>query len=268
MNYKRFILYSFIGLIFSILQAEEQRFSSHSTELRAGANPTLFSNPGSLYEVVESINPQEGRLDTKADPFKFQSIFSTPWTVALQFNWCASSNHKTFLELSYTRAYGKKLIRQSQVRDQSGTEVPFTAEFKFDDFSLFGVYIGYRRYWNPCNKLFFHGGGKIGMGRYQDINMHAQRLEPLNPVLNVTGKAYAHDIVVSGGLQVGCDFILSKNLALVIQIEALGNGALNNTIDQFILNPNDSLVGGSNFIIGKTGTLVSFPVTIGLNWNW
>ena len=234
-------------------------------ELRAGVNPIIFADKEPSFLVVPTFVAEDGRVVKLYDGFKFSKIFKTPWIVAGQFNLNLSARSQGFIEFNYTQAKGDELTLDIDVRDTQGVN-----KLDFEKFSEFGAYIGHRYYFfSSCNcAANFYFGQKIGLGHYKNIELNIVRTEPIDPTFDVTAIAYKKQTVVSGGLQLGFDYWFSNSASFVIQVEVVASGPLDNSIDQFIFNPNQSFVGASNIIIGKTGTLVGFPVTAGFRFMW
>lgn len=268
----------FFSLLLLLLGTSHSAYSSFfddacnsmNFEFRAGVDPVVFSNRQDTLAIIDNNSTDEGRLDKLYDGFKFSDTFKTPWIVAGQFNWDISDCHTSFLELNYTRANGECVTRDISLRTVDA-EVTGKDTLKFGDFSMFGAYFGYRYYADmfSCASVYF--GSKIGLGHYKDICVNIERTEPTDPnnTFNITNTAYEKQTVVSGGLQVGMDYGFSDCASFLVQVDFLGSGALCNTTNKFVLpQDNDQLADNSNILFGKTGTLVSFPVTFGFSYNW
>lgn len=240
-------------------------FGPCSIEIRAGVDPIVFSDKRDTFEIVELVNEKEGRLDKLYSGFKFSDIFKTPWIIAGQLNWDINNCHSAFLECNYAHASGENITRDVMLRNADG-EVDFKDSLAFGNFGMFGAYIGYRNYIDIFDCAALYLGSKVGLGHYKEICTTIQN--PENPSLfSVSGVAYEKQTVVSGGLQIGLDCSFFDCASFMVQVEVIGSGSLSNSIDRLVLTPDDT-VGGSNIIMGKTGTLVSFPITFGFNYSW
>lgn len=235
-------------------------------EVRGGVAPAIFSNREPYFLVVGDAEEGEGRVVNWFCGPKFSDVFKTPWTVAGQLNFNTSDRNQIFAEFSYTKAGGDSFSRTATIRD-----VEITNSFCFNSFGQFGAYLGHRYYiFSFCDSsanIYF--GQKVGIAHQKKVCANIVRTQPAEPVFNINGLIYDSQTVISGGLQLGFDYCFSNCFKLLIQAEVVGTGALDNTISNINFVPGEqSAVNASNIIVGKTGTLVIFPITIGFSYNW
>lgn len=234
-------------------------------EIRAGVNPIILSDRRPFFLVVSTPMPGEGRITPFFDDSTFLDMFNTPWIIAGQVNYNVSTNSQVFYELNYTRASGNTLEKSATVRGEQ-----FDAILNVGSFGQFGAYLGHRFFFNPFWDDMMHAyfGHKIGLAHYRQVCATISRRAP-TPTLNLVNQVvYNSQTVVSGGLHLGFDYCLADWVSFVLQAEVVASGALDNTVNRIIFDPVDTDLGASNVIVGKTGTVVGFPVSAGFSFSW
>ena len=165
----------------------------------------------------------------------------------------------------------------------------------YDNYQAYGAYVGYRyftnRFW--CDSTSWYAGFKVGI-------LHRRRIDACTTIevpkdcglgstqcdvanrqtITAFNRAiFCKSNSVSGGLQTGFDYCYNDCLSFQLTIEIVAScglcGNRNHPIDidtVFKDSNKDPMTNcaslPSNFIVGKTGAVVQFPITLGLQWNF
>lgn len=182
-----------------------------------------------------------------------------PWQVGGEIGYNFTCNVMLFTEFNYFQAGKKDTLTVLTFPDDS--EVPLILKFQGQKGwnGYFGARYFFERNWF-CNKISPFVGFKAGLTHYNVMACHPEALDgtPLDPL-----DFDLASTTVSAGLQIGFDWLLCDKLHGIFTAEFVATGSRKNN-----LNDLAELPGLYNNVIGHTGTVVNFPITIGLRYDF
>ncbi|HEX2977634.1 MAG TPA: hypothetical protein VHO47_00725 [Candidatus Babeliales bacterium] len=233
-----------------------------SVTVRAGVAPSLFTDRGSVNVVVCPFSPPFFEV---AKGQKFGDIWHNyAANVGVDFGYALCNNVELFGEFNYRRA---KATNKSFL-GVAPTGAFGNFFFDLDDFQEYAGYCGFRYFFNRviCERMAFFLGSKFGLVNYPKI-----RTRPLT-IINATGISLIQDTVwfdahtaVSGGLQVGFDYLICDWISLFFNAEIVASGSLKPFFN-FVKADPTIFPNFTNLLREANGTLLSFPVNIGFRF--
>lgn len=224
-----------------------------SLQVKGGWAPTHYTSQGPIWLTDPIARPPI--VYTLFNNPRFKDQFNSPWEVGGEVAWNASEHVQFFAEGVYLKASG---------RTYSVSASGFNANITTSDYETYGGYIGSRYYFNQMWCLFSpFVGGKFGILEQSKVNYSLS----LGEFFLQKSIYYQSQWVPSGGIQIGFDTAISDCLTIVFTAEAIVTQGLKNERNSEIVNP--AIVAGlTNVSVGETGKLVSFPITLGLKYNF
>ncbi|MGE0206954.1 MAG: hypothetical protein AB7R69_03845 [Candidatus Babeliales bacterium] len=261
--------YCVLALLFSsVLSARHDYdqsgplFQPYSFTVKGGVAPSVFSYKGSLYAAVIGFNPLVFR---GASNPAFNSMWSNyPINIDFDLGYALSNHVELFGEFNYRHARRKQLSFEGiSPLGTFGTLFPH-----LDNFQAFGGYAGFRYFSRrfACDALSFFVGLKFGTAHYQKV-----RAKPLH-IVNAQGQIldqnstwFRSNSVPSGGLQTGFDVLVAKSFSLFFNAEFVASAAPR-PLTNFVKKDQGIFPAFTNLIRESSGTLFSFPFTLGLRY--
>ncbi|CCB85705.1 MULTISPECIES: hypothetical protein [Parachlamydia] len=232
-----------------------------SVSINGGVSPTwfqrkgrdlYFNHLGPFFEVPESFKTP-----------KFCKIFDLPWNVGIELGYMFCDRLEVFADFDYTQACGKR-------HHHRRSDISASSRERVSQYRAFDFYLGTRYYLCPifCSFTPFFGG-KVGLITRDKIRGSTRT--------TVTGgsSGFGHrhtrfksDTTISGGLHAGVNWDLSSCLSVTVKAEAIWSGDWRPTnADEgegsSVINP---ALPVPLIIHGKTGPVLSVPVTLGLRY--
>lgn len=258
---------------------------SFGLQFQGGVYPIVWTRRGdiSLINCGLITPPVVSPVVTVAEIPKFSKLFSTPWTVGGKITYAMSDNTDIFVEFNYAQSKSKDCATATTTGCASNNACAplvspaITLNLGVGKYKLFNAYFGARYYFDRwCDRVSFFVGEKIGLVAHK--RSEARQFATIPFVTSGSCAAscgttscndfFSRNTVVSGGVQVGLDFCFCGNWALVLTGEVVASCGPR-TNGNFVLNTADALdLGGSNLLFGGIGTELSFPVTLGVKYNF
>jgi len=247
-------------------------------QFQAGVAPILWANRGELDFIqcggVSPANP----IDKLFNIPKFSKFYHVPWIIGGQIGYAVSDNVRFYLEFNYLQASSKKNVAINTI----GVS-PNTIVFSNNKYKLFDVYVGARYYWDRwCDKLSVFVGVKAGLTQHKRTKFSSTITPPV-PAVALTSDLtlFNRKTVPSGGLDIGLDYCICGNWALVLTAEMVAScgpkGAGNIPFGQpsatcgtigFQPSLPQPISGVNNLLVGGIGTEIRFPITAAVRYVW
>lgn len=185
-----------------------------------------------------------------------------PWQVGGEVAYNFGCNVMMFVEFNYFE--GGKKDNPTSLPLPDGSDVPFVE--KFQGQKGWNGYLGVRYFFNRCwlcNKVSPFVGMKAGLQHYNTLVCFPT--SPDGVLLDVV-KFHKASTTVSAGLQIGFDWLICNNWHGIFTAEFVATGARKNNVND-VADPVQS--GGIyNSVLGNTGTVINFPLTIGIRYDF
>jgi hypothetical protein len=265
---KNFLLLTISILFVSYLQARHDYdgcgplFQPYSVTVKGGVAPTIITDRGGLFAAVSSFNPLV--FESVKDP-KFNDMWHNyPANIDVDFGFALSNHVELFGEFNARYAKAKNL----SFIGQAPTGVFGTLSPELSNFLAYAGYVGNRYFFNRifCDKLSFFLGLKFGVVNYRKINA-----KPFS-ITNQQGQVLTQNTiwfesrnVCSGGLQAGFDILVTKSLSIFFNAEVVASGPMK-PLFNFIKEDQSIFPAFTNLLRESSGTVLSFPVTLGLRY--
>jgi Outer membrane protein beta-barrel domain len=218
------------GMMSSSTSSQPWRYS-----LEVGVTPVSYLSKGNAYAFAA------GSVATFSS-LSFSTMFSTPWSVGGEVEYAMGEQVALFGELHYIRASGK-----SAVFTGSG----ISATQGFNNFEQIAPYIGARYYIDvDMAYLLPYVGAKLGFA-YR--NKTTSNLIVAGTTTSTT--FYNSDTTISGGVQMGMDYVFTPDWAIGGKVELVASGARE---PQTLI----STTALPSVFVGNTGTVLQVPVML------
>ncbi len=186
-----------------------------------------------------------------------------PWQIGLEAGYNVNCNVMFFAEVNYFKG-DKKNNSINIVLDNLGVVVPATEKFQGQE--GWNGYIGARYFFDRswfCDRVAPFVGAKIGFTHYNKL-ICFPTLE--NGVRIDRIVYFKSSTEVSAGVQIGLDWEICNNFHGIFTAELVATGARKNNLNDRA----DPIQSGGVFnnVIGQTGTIINFPLTIGLRYDF
>lgn len=227
---------------------------SFSVQLKGGVVPTNYSDRGRIWITNPSLATPVFSLGRVP---KFSRLFDTPWTVGLELGYAVSDHAQVFLEGNWQAASGKRFSSDTLLGN-------FETRFRHRDFETWGGYLGARYFFNNwfCNLSPFIGF-KAGFVRTKKVDFSFDLDDTF-----VTRSSFFHGHTgPSVGAQVGLNYNFCCNWNAVLTFEVVATHAFRNNGN--VALPDTGIVGApTNISVGDIGYLVSYPITLGVRYDF
>lgn len=255
---------------------------SFGLQVQAGVYPILWTRRGdiSLINCVPTTSPvlSAGELP------RFSKLFRVPWDVGGKVSYAMSDNTDIFVEFNYVQARSKDCASLSNCGSNSCGDVVVAPAIplllSLNKYKLFNAYFGARYYFDRwCDRVSLFVGEKVGLVHRKrsgfssltgncNVDCNTDCVTSCNTSNNCGNDFFGNTTVVSGGVHAGLDVCFCGNWAFVVTAEVVAScGPRSN--GNLVLSADDALLlGGSNLLVGSVGTELSFPVTVGIKYNF
>lgn len=223
-------------------------------EVQGGVYPTIWTGRGHFFSGICS----DGCFLDLGQLPKFSKFFGTPWIIGGQLHYAWSDHWDIYGEVNYIQA-GRKSTPVATSLDPN-------IAILLGKYKTISGYAGLRyyscRWWCDTTSVFV--GAKIGALNHRSI--HTRQL--------VSGVESSGDrdffrskTSISGGANIGIDYLWCNCWSLVLTGEVVASkGPRGN--ECFALTPAENIQVGTALYISNIKTEVSFPVTLGLRYNF
>ncbi|MBI2774461.1 hypothetical protein HYX58_00425 [Candidatus Dependentiae bacterium] len=234
-----------------------------SLTIRAGVAPSIFSDRGTVNAVVCPFTTPFFQV---SEGQKFGQVWHNyPLNIGIDLAFALANNVELFGEFNYRRA---------SPTNQSFTGVSPAGAFgeiflNLNHFQEFGGYVGFRYFFNRvfCDRCAFFLGSKFGLVNYTEV-----KSQPVRIVRAIDGAELTQDSIwyesnnaVSGGLQVGFDYLFCDSISLFFNAEIVASAAPK-PLFNFAVENLAIFTNFNNLIRESQGTLLSFPVNTGFRF--
>lgn len=264
MNFKKLIACIMLCLFFNNNCYEPGPLPANwSLTFKAGVAPTLLTDRGAIAPVVCSSTPP---VFTAACEQKFSDLWGNhPLTVGVDLAYAVADYMEFFGEVDYRRTKAHtSCFTATQLGEEFGV-----ITLHLDSFRAVGAYVGLRYF--SCRYIYermsFFVGSKLGLMHYQKVNACPLTFESPenNSIFDQNNLWFEASTVVSGGLQVGFDCLLTCRWSLFFNAEVVA-GAAPKTAFNIIKQDELVLPDFTNIIHEQSGTLLAFPINLGLRF--
>lgn len=250
-------------------RCEEPCHASFDLQFQAGGVPTKWFGCSTL----SVVNCPPVVPDTPITPALtlpgFECVFETPWTVGGQLGYSYSDHVRFFFEGNYTQTHQKTNLRLP-VEASAGVPAGTTITVKTNHYRLSDFYLG-THYSFPCLHDYIAPffGAKIGILHRQATCFSLKEDTPGSPTITLIPESAPETLIkdensVSGGIQAGIAFNLTKHFTILFTAEAIANpGPQLNTI--VTLAPDVPLTT-TNLVITPLNAELRFPLTAGIRY--
>ncbi len=247
---------------------------SFDLQVHAGVAPILWRNRGAFQAVVCELELPTGPVATAFDLPKFSTFYRTPWIVGGQIGYALDDNLRIYLEANYL---------QSRAKSDVLFDVPFipgeTVILNLEKYKTIDAYFGTRYYFNRwCDRASLFLGGKIGFMHHKKIDFDFVANVPGVGSLRLAAPIsfYTSNTVVSGGFNIGLDYLICSCVSFVVTLDVVANcGFRHNSVVAPLTGPSGLLhnlaapiVAETQLIIGGIGSEIRFPITAGIRYSF
>ncbi len=274
---------------------------------KAGVAPTIFTDRESIL-WIEPLNGFENTRDYDANNDqwptspptglnavetilfdtgiclpKFKDAFSNRVLhIGAEVGYNLRDNCLAYADITYDRAHGNTACFSIDQKDlgnppADGNTSTIQSIFNqtYSTYHQFGAFLGARYYFDRCicNRLSFFLGNKIGIVHRRricaDTNIEFDDEALSTQHINI--EIAKDDNTVGGGIHIGLDVCLCDWLSAYFGAEIVAlcglktNRQIPMPINEATLN---YVIQPSHIIPARTGTMLQFPVWIGLRYNW
>lgn len=221
-------------------------------QFQGGVYPTIWNGRGDYFSgLCNDCGFDLGELP------KFSKFFGTPWIIGGQLHYAWSDHWDIYGELNYIQA-GKKSTAVTTVLDPN-------IAILLGKYKAVSGYVGLRYYscrWCDTTSLFV--GAKIGFLHHRSINAH----QLVGGVPSSDDRDFFRsNTSISGGANIGIDYLWCDCWSLVLTAEVVASkGPRGNACVQ--LTQAEDIQVGTALLISNVKTEVSFPITLGVRYNF
>lgn len=241
-------------------------------QVRGGVYPTLWHNRGHVF--LNSCDCITGTAVTGTDlgelP-KFNKFYKLPWIIGTQMQYSWNDCWNIYGELNYIQASRKNTPHNTVQAVNSQLVIVL------DAYRAISGYVGTMYNfgnWCGCENFSFFVGAKVGL-IYRENILARQVTVAANPVSTCACDSpfkrdfFRHGARISGGGNLGVIYGWCDCWSLVLTGEVVASGGPKGNrcvplTDVEIVQ----LAGGSNLGVNKISTEISFPVTLGLKYDF
>jgi hypothetical protein len=227
--------------------------------VKGGVVPTTWNNRGTIYAVNPSLLVPVFSIGKTP---KFNDVFDLPWTVGLELGYNTSDHTQVFLEANYLSAEGKRHSHFLDTLDLTFTHHHHNAQ-------AWTGYIGARYYFDRCwlcDRVAPFLGFKAGFIHHKKAHSTVE----INGVEVGSSSFFLGQTGVSAGAQLGFDIQVWDCLSAVLNFEVVFSQSrrTNNNIP-LVFPVGAAPIGGiTNLNVGSLGREVSYPITLGLRYEF
>jgi hypothetical protein len=240
---------------------------SWNYQVRAGVYPTLWRSRGDIFlNSCDCTTNTPGVGINLGQLPKFNDFFKLPFIVGTMLGYEWSECTELYGELNFIQASPHKTPLNTQTVLNSALGI------RLGHYRAVSGYVGlHYNLFDLCDASRVYLGAKLGAIYHSDIHAHQVVAVPevsCNCDQPFKRTFFKHKIRVSGGVNLSFDYCWCDAWRLVLTGEAVVSGGPKGTCVPLINSEIVSLLGGGALGIEKIKTEVSFPVTLGLKYNF
>ncbi|CAN5162506.1 hypothetical protein BH09DEP1_BH09DEP1_1470 [soil metagenome] len=236
-------------------------------QFRGGVYPTLWSKRGDiLLEACDCVTNVAAESINLGKIRKFNDYFKIPFIVGTQLIYRWSDCFSGYFEINFIQAVPKKTARNTEEVANEQLAIRF-GHYRATSGYL-GAYYDVARF---CNESTLFVGAKIGAIYHSNIYAHQVVATPeVNCICEESFRRtfFKHGVRISGGVNVGVDYKWCDCWSVALMGEAVISGGPKGTCAPLLNSEILALLGGSALSSHTIKTEVSFPVTLGLIYNF
>jgi hypothetical protein len=243
-----------------------------SYQIRVGVYPTIWRSRPHLF--LNSCDCATGAAVTGADlgelP-KFNKFFKLPWIVSSQIIYDWNDCWSLYGELDYIQSR-----RKDELRNTVSAVNPALA-IRLGTYRAISGYVGAKynfHDWCGCDNFSFYLGAKIGFIYRQSTLAHQLTVAPTPAPACACPSPFKRDFFrhkakISGGGSLWFVYGWCNCWSLVLMGEVVASGGPRGNACIPLTNTEVvQLAGGANLGLNKIKTEISFPVTLGLKYDF
>lgn len=220
-----------------------------SFTLKGGMAPTHWNKREKSY-VIGDFEPSLLLSFGKGPSYKEMS--STPWLIGVEANYNLTEYIQTFVEFVYSSA---------SARNYYISKHGITLHYKFDHMRSLGWFCGARYYFDRlCDRISPFFGLKVGFANQQQVDFTLKILDEKVKSMYFLGRN-----AVTAGIQLGFDIAIWDSFYGQVLCEFVGEQGLKGVHRIHIPK---APAGVADFSVGSAQTALSFPITIGLRYEY
>ncbi len=229
------------------------RCGSIGVQIGGGWCPINNTHKGKVWLTIPGFLPSSVFSVSRIPQFRTQ--FNTPWIVNGLATYNLTDHVQLFGELNYRHATGK---------NRNYRPGPFYVREEVSNFRSWAWYIGGRYFFDRlfCDSLSPFIGFKTGLVRTHQVSYDVY----LAGIYIENGPYWYGNTGVSGGLQIGADYALTDHIGIIFTVEAVATQGMkpnsNNVLDPLVSG------GLTNVNFGDQGIQMSYPITLGVRYNF
>jgi hypothetical protein len=266
MKLKFYLLYAV--LFASIAPAHAFIFNNDcnawGAQFQAGIRPIIWNQRGEFTTVNCLATPS---LSCAGEIPKFSKLFHLPWQVGGQITYALSECTTLFTEANYAQAKGKNCFPSFASANLALTG---KAKYKLVDW-YFGVryYFDMNSCWCMFENLSFFVGGKIGFVHHYNSSglvLGSNNCGLVVTDLNATcpsGCLFGKNNVFAGGAQIGLNYCVCENWALVFTAEVVANCGPSTCCGVIPMGSTSTAL-----LVDGVHSEIAFPITFGVKYNF
>jgi hypothetical protein len=237
-----------------------------SYQIRGGVYPTLWRNRGDVFlNSCDCISGSSTVGDNLGELPKFNKFFKLPFFIGTQLAYAWSECSDLYFEMNFIQGSPKKTAQNTL------SEINPALLVRLGHYRAISGYVGaHYNFWQWCDAATLFVGAKIGAIYHSDINAHQVIAPEAVCGCNEFKRTfYKHATRISGGANVGIDYCWCQGWSLVLTGEVVVSGGPKGVACVPLTNSEIvALAGGSNLSVEKIKTEISFPVTLGVKYNF
>lgn len=237
-----------------------------SYQIRAGVYPTIWHSRGDIFLngcdcTTNAVVPGTNLGEVP----KFSKLFKVPFIVGSiwEMQWCDCFD--LYGELNFIQASPRKEVRNTQQAANAAFAL------RLGHYRAVSGYVGLHYNLFECGASRVFLGAKLGAIYHSNIDAHQLVTSPdTNCACDQPFKRtfFKNKVKVSGGVNLSWDYCWCDCWGLVLTGEVVASGGPRGTCLPLTANEISQLAGGSALATHKIKTEISFPVTLGLRYNF
>lgn len=234
-----------------------------SVQVHAGVNPIIWAQRNDDCCINGAELPS------------FRHLFKLPWIVGGKFGYNLTPCAEIYVEGNYTQAKGKKcdgfIVNCPQ--SVNGTTTINSELHKYKAFAFYG---GARYYFgsdclNQCScfigRAAFFIGMQVGFVHHKKLDVTLSATSLVGNVSPFIKTIFLKNNTISAGGNFGLDLAFNDCFSLVFTVEVIGNGATKNCPILCLDTPLPG-INANTIVVGRYGTEIWIPITLGLKYNF
>jgi len=220
-------------------------------QAKGGVAPTYYSKS----DHIELTIPLPSPIAVSGGCPSFSKQFRIPYDIGLEIDWNFNAHLQLFAEGGCNRAKGKTFHTTLSEPVPSDLNFMYTANYE-----VFSAYLGARYYFPTCwESLAPFIGGKLGYLYQKHGFTDAYVFGVLLPNLDFSRSKNG----LSGGVQLGLEWMLEENLSFVFTAEAVISQGFGKTD---VIDVGNEVL--TSVVYKSSDMLISLPITLGVRFGF